>query len=247
MKKIIFLLPVILLAGFLTIPVQASSGFINPTSKLFFIQPALESINLFFNFSKESKINYLIKLTARRTEEMNIAPSEAVANRYVNHFQELEKITKKISQEKQKQITEKIKETNLSQQEILARVYSQVPEPAQQVIMNAQINSSNEVIKIVETVQGQKMAQEYMVRAKQIIQIEKMKKYQQIQQTPMEGSPLTNPAESVPRALNEERPLNPELESKPLYPLLESGEQNVGSNQVQPVAPAPKQPLIQQK
>ncbi len=220
------------MAGTLTISASASAS---------------ESIRILFTFSQEAKAEYLIELTDRRVEEMEIASSNKIANRYVKHFQQLETISGKVSKEKQEQIATQIKEASLRQQKVLAEVYSQAPEQVKEAILKAQENSSKHVEKLIESIQGSEEAQEYKAQAVQIQQMTKLQKQERIEQVPMEGSPQANPSESIPKELNEGRGLNPAQELKPLNPIFEGGNQSEGGNRAEPVAPAPMQPLAERR
>ena len=255
MKKTIVTFLMILLVGVVIIPAPAfaSFGFFKPDSKMYFLQPALESIRMFFTFSKSAKVDYLVELAERRTDEMSIAPSNEIANRYINHFQELELIMVKVpdrgvfSEEKAEKITEKIKEDSLRQQEVLAKTYSQAPEQAQEAILNAQENSAKHVENLIKSVQGEEEAQTYMAQAEQIRQTEKIEKQERIQQAPMESSPQEDPSKSAAKELNEGKSLNPAKELSPLNQTLEGNNQGEEGGGAPRVAPAPQEQPIQQR
>jgi hypothetical protein len=207
----------------------ASFGLFKPSSKLYFLQPKLESLRLFFSFSKEAKLNYLFKLTERRIDEMDVRPSEEIANRYTEHFKQMERIAEGIENKNQEEVAERIREASLRQQEVLAKVYNQVPEQAKEAILNAQEASSKHVEKTIERVEGAEEAEAYAAEAariQQIGQLGQLEKLERIQQTPMEASPQTNPSQSIPQKLEPARELNREQELKPLNPVFEGQEGN---------------------
>jgi hypothetical protein len=238
MKKIILISLIILFLSVSLSSVYAALG-INPASKLYFIQPILESIELFFTFSKEAKIDYLIQLTDRRVEEMNTVPSIKITNRYNGHFERLEKLAAQV--QNKKQIVEKIKEVSLRQQEVLAEVYYNVSEPVQELILNAQKNSSKHVEKIVLDVQGFETAQEYIQRVEQIQRTQQIQQLEKTELVPMESNFNDNPSGNIPNQLN---PLNPEQELNPLNPVSETINGGENGGQAESVAPTPMQTPI---
>jgi len=251
MKKSALIFLLILLLG-TSSPAHASFGFFKPSSKLYFLQPTFESVRLFFTFSKQAKIDYLFDLAERRTDEMNIAPSAKTSERYTQHFQRLEEIIGQIENKEQKErVAEKIKEASLHQQEVLAKVYNQVPDEAKEAILNAQENSAKHVEKTIEAVEGTEKAKEYADEAAKIQQIGKLgqiEKLERIQQAPMESSPNADPSQSAPKELKEGRGLLPGKELNPLNPILEQQGENGGNGErmepAKPVEmrqPAPRQ------
>lgn len=231
MKTIIVVsLAVILLMGVMVVPAYASPGFINPNSRMYFIQPISESIRMFFTFSKQAKMDYLLELADRRTEEMNIAPSSKIVRGYTEHFAQLEKMVEEIPEMNKNQVVEKIKEASLRQQEILAKVYSQVPQQTQEAIINAQENSSKHVENIIEAVGGTQSTKDYK---QQVAQIQQIEQAEQIEQASKENGPSDNPGEFTPRELNginQPRQLNSIDASS-------TNENGGGSGQMQPAQP----------
>ncbi len=228
MKKKIILIVLIFLVFLSPRPIFASEGLIKPSSPLYFLQTWGETIRLYFTQSADQKLNYLLELSDRRVSEMEDAPTPLVANRYEDHFRELNELSDQV--EGKAQAVEEIKAANLRQQEVLAKVYSQVPENAKNAIINAQENSSKHVAQTIERVEGQGKAQEYTQAVAQIQQAERMG---QVEQVPMEGSPNANPGDFTPNALrgiNQQNQLNP----------VNSGSENAGGGgggQMQPVQP----------
>ena len=205
MKKIITVFLLIFLLG-LSSPAYAALGFFKPTSKLYFLQPTLESVKLFFTFSKEAKTDYLLQLTDRRTDEMVLEQSTSTVNRYQANFAKLEKLA--TGMKNPEQVVEKIKEASLRQQEVLAKVYGQVPVSAQAAIMNAQENSAQHVEKMIESVQDGVKAKAYRDQTNQIRQIERLGQQNKIDRVLLEGTPQAIPGNSEPRELNAGRELN---------------------------------------
>lgn len=227
-------------------PAYASLGFFKPSSKLHFFQSAIESVRLFFTFSTEGKTDYLLQLTDRRVDEINTNPSPATANRYQTHFKELEKLAEEAKDKEQ--VVEKIKEASLRQQDVLAKVYSQVPDEAKDAILNAQENSSKNVANAIEAVQGAKKEQEYVGRVEQIQRIEKLERIERLERAPMEGSPNANPADSVPKELKPGQGLNPLNPLNPLDEEKKTGEGGQsGGERIEPAAPAPMQQPVNQQ
>ena len=230
MKKIITVFLLIFLLG-LSSPAYAALGFFKPTSKLYFLQPALESVKLFFTFSKEAKTDYLLQLTDRRTDEMALEQSTSTVNRYQANFAKLEKLATTVKDSER--VVEKIKEASLRQQEVLAKVYSQVPVSAQAAIMNAQENSAKHVEKMIESAQNGVKAKEYRDQTNQIRQIERLGQQNKIDRVLLEGTPQAIPEGGIPRELNAGQEL------KTLNPVGES----VDAAIVPPAAPVSIQPL----
>ncbi len=216
MKKITVIFLLISFLGAAS-PVYASLGFFKPSSKLYFLQPALESTRLFFTFSRQGEIDYLLQLTERRIDEISVEPSTAIASRYQMHFEELEKLANEIKDKEQ--VVEKIKEASLRQQEVLSTVYAQVPDEAKDAILNAQENSSKNVARTIEAVEGADKAREYARRVEQIQLVPKMERAERLEQAPMERTPNANPSQSVPKELKPGQGLNP---LNPLNPLHEN-------------------------
>ncbi len=236
MKKIILLLILVTFAITLPRHIHASKDLIKPSSKLYFLQSWGESIKLFFTFSKEQKLNYLLQLTEKRVDEMNSVPSSDIADRYKEHFRQLEKLTTQ-TQNKQT-VVEKIKETSLRQQETLAEVYNRVPQQARDAIINAQENSSKHVAKTIEAVEGPQKAQEYILRVTMIQQVEKTVQRELMEQAPMEGSPNADPSKNTPKELKGTNELNDQQELKSVNPLLENKGEGTGNKPMEPAQPA---------
>jgi hypothetical protein len=233
MKKTIIILILFLLV-LTPSKIYASEGLIKPTSRFYFLQTWGEQIKLFFTRSSEQKLNYLLELTERRVDEMADNPSLVVTNRYEGHFKQLNELATQV--QNKEQAAEKIRETNLSQQQVLSGVYSQVPEQAKDVILNAQENSSKHVAKTIETVEGSQKAQEYAAQVAQIQQAEKMGQVERLEQAPMESSPNSDPSQNTPKELKGANPLR---EGQPLNPLnpAQDTQGNEGGNRMQPAEP----------
>jgi len=248
MKKTTTFVLSILFISFLATPAYASLGFIKPSSKLYFLQPALESVRLFFTFSKEAKTDYLIELADRRTEEINISPSIKIANRYSDHFDQLEKIVEKTSEDKKEQVTEKIKESNLRQQEVLAKVYNQVPDEAKDAILNAQENSSKNVANVIEATQGTEKEKEYVKQIEQIQRVEKKERTERLKQALKEETPNANPSDNIIKEIKSGQELNPLNPLNTLFEDQQTGDNNQGENEkIEPASPAEIQQPIQQQ
>ena len=243
MRKFVIISLVVLFFS-ISLPVYADSGFFKPNSQLYFLQPMVESIKLFFTFSKEDKTDYLLQLTERRVDEMTADPSAASASRYQKHFEQLEELASEIREKEQ--VIEKIKEASLRQQEVLADVYTKVPDEAKDAILNAQENSSKNVANVIETVQGIEKAQEYIQRVEQIQRVEKVERDERLEQVPMEGAPNADPSESIPRELNENKGLLPGKELNSQNPIFDAQGSNSGK-EIEPTAPIEKQQPVPQQ
>lgn len=239
MKKTVIFLSVIFFTSILITPAYASLGFIKPDSRAYFFQPILESIKMFFIFSQEAKADYLLELTNRRTEEMNIAPSNKIAERYAEHFNQLEKIAEKTPEDNKDQTVEKIKETSLRQQAVLATVYAKVPDEAKDAILNAQENSSKNVANIIESVQGEEKTQEFEKKIEKIQRAEKAEKAGRVEK---EDGPSTDPSLNTPKELKETNSLNNTNDVQELKPLNSSSENknNKGDEVEEPMIQVPK-------
>ncbi len=209
----------------------ASPGLIKPDSKLYFLQSWGETLRLFLTFSKEEKINYLLKLTDRRVSEMADIPTSQIGNRYEEHFRELNQLANQGT-------AAKIRETSLYQQKVLAQVYIQVPEKAKEAIINAQENSSKHVAQIIERNEGAKQAEAYIQRVERIQQMEKLGQAEKVEPVQMEGSPNADPSQNVPRELKENKGLLPGQNLQPLNPALEGQGGAAGEGRMEPAAPA---------
>ena len=238
MKKITIVFLMVFLLG-LSSPVYAALGFFKPSSKLYFLQPVLESARLFFTFSKEEKTDYLLQLTERRVEEMTQKQSTTTVDRYQLNFAKLEKLVTEVKNPEQ--VVEKIKEVSLRQQEVLAKVYNQVPEEAQAAIINAQENSAKHVERMIESAQTSVKAKEYKDQTVQIRQMERVKNQNRIERVLLEGDSQINPAESVSGELNSEREL------KSLDSILKGEGQSGNSATMAPAVPVSVQPTVKQQ
>lgn len=215
-------------------PLYASKGLIKPSSGLYFLQTWEEQIELFFNRSSEQKLNYLLELTERRVDEMVDSPSPAVTDRYENHYLQLSQLTSEM--QNRHQVTERIRETSLRQQEILGQVYNQVPESAKEAIINAQENSSKHVERTVAAVEGSQKAQEYIKRVERIQQLEKVGQLERLEPVPMEISPNADPSQSTPQELRETNQLKEGQELRPLNPALDN-QGGSGGGRMEPAQP----------
>jgi len=227
MKKIITIFSLIIILG-ISLPVQAA---FKPTSKLYFLQPTLESVRLFFTFSKTAKTDYLLELTDRRVAEINTEMATSSVDRYEDHFKKLEKLAGETKNKEQ--VVEKIITASLRQQEVLSKVYATVPDQAKDAILNAQENSSKNVAAVIENVEGADRAQTYIQRIERIQQSEKANQKQRLEQAPMESSPNSNPSEFAPREIKGTNQIN-QLNTINSGSVNEAGG---GSGQVQPVQP----------
>lgn len=233
MKKV-FLFVLILLLMSVSSPVHASLGFFKPQSRLHVFQPVIESVRLFFTFTVEGKTDYLLELTERRVEEMEIAPVTGTAERYEAHFRKLERLAEKA--EDSEGIVERIKEASIRQQETLAGVYAQAPDTAKDAVLSAQEQSSKNIVRAIEAVQGADEANAYAERVGRIQQVGKAARAGQMERALMESAPNANPEESVIRELKESRGTMPIQEGRPLQPILE--EQGEGGEAgMEPAAP----------
>lgn len=212
----------------------ASNGLIKPTSRFYFLQVWGESAKLFLIRSPEEKINYLLELTNQRVVELQTSPSKQVSNRYEKHFENLGTLTPQVSNKKQ--VSEKITEASLDQQQILAKVYNQVSEEAQGAILDAQENSSKHVVKTIESVEGSQKAQEYANQVIQIQQAEKIEQVEKLEQVPMEASPNSDPSQNTPKELKDTNPLKEGQQLNPLNPAQDTGG-NGDEGRMEPAAP----------
>lgn len=225
-----FLVVILLLVAVFLSPSQifASKDLIQPSSKLYFLQTWKESITLFFTFSKEKKLDYLLQLTNKRVDEMKTDPTSAIVTNYEKHFQQLGELAAQSSNKEQ--VTEKIKDASIRQQEVLSKVYNQVPQQAKEAIINAQENSSKHVVKTIEAVEGTQKAQVY---ANQVALIQQAEKIGQVEQVPLEGSPNSDPSSASPKEL---KGINGPNQLKPVNPGSNNGGEG-GGGQMQPAQP----------
>lgn len=221
--------------NFFPSPVSASEGLIKPDSKFYFLQSWGESLKLFFTRSSKQKFNYLLELADRRVGEMEDTPSLQVANRYEEHFRKLTELSNQM--EGKDETVDKIKEANLRQQEVLVKVFSQVPENAKDAIINAQENSSKHVAQAVEQVEGSQKAKEYLQQVERLQQVEKMGQVEQLELAPMEGDPSQDPSQSTPRGLKDNKGLLPGQKLKPLNPARSQQGNNGGNGRMVPAKP----------
>lgn len=178
-----------------------TGGLFNATSKLYFLQQWGEGVRMFFTFSKEAKLDYLLTLTDKRAKEINTSASDSnavkkLANDYTNNYNQAEKIATEVSGKEN--AVKKIEEANLRQQQVLADVLQKVPEQARTAITDAQENSAKHVEKIISDTQGEDAAQKYVQQVQQIQQAGKVAPVQ------MENNPNPNsdPSQNVPKELN---------------------------------------------
>jgi hypothetical protein len=230
-KVIVFLILITFLLPLILYRVYAAENIIKPPSRFYFLQTWGEEIRLFFTRSPEKKIAYLTELTARRVEEMQEAPSPSVVNRYENHYRELGRLANEV--ENKDLASDKIKEASLTQQQALAEVYQQAPEPAQDAILKAQEHSSQHVTRAIEAIEGPEKAQEF---AQQVAQIQQAARADQAEKAPMESGPNADPAESAPKELKGTNPLQ---EGQPLNQIntTDDAAKNSGGNRSEPVVP----------
>lgn len=236
MKRIIvFLILITFILPLASHQTHASESVIKPPSRFYFLQTWGEEIRLFFTRSPEKKIAYLTELTARRVEEMQEAPSPSIVNRYENHYRELGRLANEV--ENKDLASDKIKEASLTQQQALAEVYQQAPEPAQDAILKAQEHSSQHVAKTIEAIEGPEEAKEF---TEQVAQIQQSAQAGQVERVPMESGPNADPAESSPKELKGANPLQ---EGQPLNQINTTDDtaKNGGRNRSEPVAPIQKE------
>jgi hypothetical protein len=88
-----------------------SFAFILFFSPFYFLQMLGEDARLFFTFSKEQKVDYLLDLTQKRVDEMTDNPSSEVGNRYTKHFQDLEGLSGQVSDKSA--VVQRIEEASL--------------------------------------------------------------------------------------------------------------------------------------
>lgn len=205
--------------------IEASAGLISPTSPLYFLQTWGEDAKLFFTFSKDQKVDYLLSLTQKRVDEMGISPSSQIGNRYDKHFQDLESLSSQVSDKVA--VVQKIEDASLRQQAVLAGVYVKVPDVAKGAILNAQENSSKHVANTIEAVEGTKGATTYTDQAQAIQKAEQIGRVEQVQ---MESAPNGNPSD---------KNINPIKDGQGLNPLNPINGQN-DSGVIQPAAPIPQ-------
>jgi hypothetical protein len=238
---ILLLLVVTVLGAPLAFASDFGEGIISPDSPLNSIQNFGEEERLILTFNKESKVDYLLKLSDRRVKELQDEPNRDVTKRYQQHFVKLQELAGQI--DNKEVVADKIREMNLAQQQTLANVYQKVPQSAQAGILTAQQNSAKSVAAVIEKVEGQDAAKEFMAQAQQIQQVQIQQKIQPVQMLPQEGDgPAADPNQTQYKELN---PLRPEMPSKDLdqlRPEMETGGDQGENRPVAPVVPAPMQP-----
>ena len=213
MRKIILITLIILN---ICLPAQAFAA-INPKSNFYFLQSWGEIIRLFFTFSKEGKIDYLIQLTDRRAEEisnnaldLDKEEMEKIIERYQDHFIEIKNISSEEIENKN-QISQKVRRTNINQQQLLASAYQTIPEEKEELIVNAQKSSSENVFQVVKQIEGENAAENFL---EQVQQIQQAQIVQKIEMAPMEGGALQ--AGEGGGGSKPSNPLNPLQEGKEL-------------------------------
>lgn len=202
----------------------ASQDLIPPGSPLYFLQTLGENAKLYFTFSRNHKIEYLLTLTQKRVNEMAADPSTQIADRYAKHFQDLEALSSQVTDKTA--VSVRIKDTSLKQQTVLAGVYVKVLDAGKGAILGAQTASSEHVANTVLAVEGEKAADDYN---KAVQAIQKAEMSGQIEQVPMEGEPNANPSEENINAIKSGQGINP------LNPTNDTG----GGAGMQPAAPVP--------
>ncbi len=225
------------------VPAYAAEGLIKPSSKFYFLQNWGESIMLFLNFSKESKLDYLLALTERRLDEIKDVPSQAVADHYEENFSQLKEIASQL--QNAHDALEKIKEASLRQQEVLAKVYEQVPEEAKDAIENAQENSSKHLAEAIEAIDGHEEAEEYMEEVEEIQKEGQEKRIEKMEQARMENESDDDAEEAgEPK---EGKSLLPGQEMKSLNTINEGGSGPSSSGSAEREGQAPMAPSIEQR
>lgn len=188
-------------------PIFASNGLLGPSSRLYFLQTWSENVQISLRFSNQNKLEYVLRLTDKRVEEMKESPSPEVIRLYEKHYQYLDRLSS--SMENKEEVIKRIKENSLRQQVVLAKVYVQVPDQAKDAIIGAQENSSKHVARTIERIEGSQEAQEYIGKVETIQQLEKTGQIERIEQLPMEGSPNADPSQAVPKEIKGTNPLLP--------------------------------------
>lgn len=233
-KVTLSLLLLICLVGILSKQVFASSDLLKPNSRFYFLQTWKENIVLSLKLSKESKFEYLLTLTEKRVEDMEEFSNPAITRLYEKHYQYLDRLAAQM--ENKEEVTAKIRENSLHQQIALAKVYTQVSEPAKEAILNAQENSADQVARTIERVEGAQNAQEYIQK---VALIQQMEQADQVEQILQESSPHADPAQSTPQSLRENRETLPGKELNPINPNLEEQEGGSdGGGKMETVVPA---------
>ncbi len=241
----------ILLITFLGVGLSLTSAFaaediMNSDSAFYFVQKWGEEIRLFFTFSAQNKIEYLLRLSDRRVAEIQKAPANPAraTERYQEHFQDMERLMG--DAENPAALTLKIREYSIQQQEILAGVYAGADTQGQQEILEAQMQTANRVTNVVAAMEGEAAAQEYQTRIAQIQQVQIQTQQEQAPQAPQEGEPAQDPGQNQPQPLKsgqdlqEEQGLNPE---NPLQDINQSGQEEKGPLEpAPPITPAPTIP-----
>lgn len=205
----------------------ASRGLIPPTSRFYSLQTWGERVKLMLILPKDQKVDYLLSLTQRRTDEMVVGPSLQVSNRYAEHYQELKDLSLQVPDETN--AVKRIKEANLNQQSVLAAVYVRVPAEAKEAVLGAQTNSSKQVASTIAVVEGDKSADKYKDQVQAILKVEMAGKVEQI---PMESEPNPNPSENNINQIKGGQQLN---QLNPINNQNGSGD----GGQMQPAAPIP--------
>jgi len=236
----------LLIILFNPLPADAK-GFINPDSKLYFTQIWAEDIRLFFTFSKEKKIEYLIQLTERRVDELaqiqelDQKRASYITEHYHDHFAKMKKIVSGLSEDKKAPNAEKIKSIGLVQQkELSALLNNNIPEDVNAQITDIQTQVGDTLTGMITDSEGSKAANEFIG---ELQAIQKMAQQNQMQKTvimPMEaGAPSANPEETEPKELL------PILEEREGMEILDQGQgfetEPSDKNPMMPIAPAPMQ------
>ena len=169
MLKKLLLIPVLVMFLFVGIA-QAQTDELPdagllPGNPFYFLKSTSEGVVTFFTFNKESKAERYAFLASKRLAEAEALASEGDSERAEKatekYRERIEKALEKAEEAKiggkdVDEILEKVAEATLKHQEVLARVYEQVPEQARESIMKAMERSAQGYDKALKAVSEEK-------------------------------------------------------------------------------------------
>jgi len=150
-----------------------------PDSSLYFLKTWWENLQMFFTFNSVAKANLELKLANKRLVEAEKLIEKGkidLAQRLLEKFQaRIEKAIQRTEELKNQgqdvsELVAKLAANSARQQEVLAKVYNQVPTQAQEAILKAMEKSATGLSNAIENIQGLHKKQEFKKEIKGIIE-----------------------------------------------------------------------------
>jgi len=141
-----------------------------PDSQFYFLKSWWEDIELAFTFNEVKKAELLDKFASRRLIEIQKLLEKGEDSLAEQHMEKFRNRVEKLQQQVEKAqnkgkdvdaLIEKLEANSLRQQEVLAEVYENVPEQAQEAILQAMEHSAEGLQNAIDKVQGTGDAEEY--------------------------------------------------------------------------------------